>query len=105
MLELVIVHKGPKPLKAGLFYSKAHRSISHSCGLSAGYDTMRTVTYDRVWTGEIQMATSLNRLTPVVRAEVSAGMIHLRWHKYFDMVFLSETKEGRYAINVVKREV
>lgn len=105
MLELVIVHKGPKPLKVGLFYSKSHRDVSHSCGLAASYDTMGTVIYDRAWTDELQMGTSLNKLSPVVTSGVSAGMIHHRWHKYFDMVFLSETKEGRYAINVVKREV
>ena len=105
MLELVIVHKGPKPLKAGLFFNTRERYIGHTCGLAASYDTIKTVIYDRAWTDELQMGTSLNKLSPVVTSGVSAGMIHLRWHKYFDIVFISETKEGRYAINVVKREV
>ena len=105
MLELVIVHKGPKPLKAGLFLDTKQKCVGHTCGLAASYDTMGTVIYDRAWTDELQMGTSLNKLSPVVTSGVSAGMIHLRWHKYFDIVFISETKEGRYAINVVKREV
>ena len=105
MLELVIVHKGPKPLKAGLFFKTNQRCVFHSCGFAASFDSDSTVIYNRAWSGEIQMSTSLNRLSPVAVSEVSAGMLHLKWHKYVDMVFLSETKEGRYAINVVKREV
>lgn len=105
MLELVIIHKGPKPIKAGLFCNTRERCIGHTCGLAASYDSPATVIYDRAWTGDLQMGTSLNRLSPVATDGVSAGRIHLRWHKYFDMVFISETKEGRYAINVVKREV
>lgn len=105
MLELVIVHKGPKPLKVGLFFNTRERCIGHSCGLAASYDTPATVIFDKGWAGGLQMGTSLNRLSPVATSGVSAGKIHLKWHQYFDMVFISETKEGRYAINVVKREV
>lgn len=105
MLELVIVHKGPKPLKAGLFCDTKQKVIGHTCGLVASYDTYSTVIYDRAWTGDLQMGTSLNKLSQVATSGVSAGMVHFKWHKYFDMVFISEIKEGRYAINVVKREI